>query len=147
MYNTQIIIVMKKLVLLTGLILALGSFKPVNAQVSLSINIGSQPNWGPRGYDYVEYYYMPEINTYYYVPTKRFIYLEGGHWVHRKSLPQRYHAYNLYNGRKVVINEPKPYLRQVRYIDNRYYKKDNRNHPGLHKHGPHKHEKGRGYRD
>lgn len=38
------------------------------AQVSLNINIGSQPVWGPTGYDHVDYYYFPDIDAYYYVP-------------------------------------------------------------------------------
>ena len=34
-------------------------------KVGVNINIGSQPEWGPRGYDYVEYYYLPDIEMYY----------------------------------------------------------------------------------
>lgn len=91
------------------------------AQVKLNVNVnlGSQPAWGPAGYDYVEYYYLPDIGAYYYVPTRQFIYLNNGNWVYVNSLPSRYRSYNLYSGYKVVINEPKPYLQhstyQVRY--------------------------------
>ena len=42
-----------------------------NAQISLKINIVSQPIWGPEGYDYVEYYYLPEIDVYYNVARHR----------------------------------------------------------------------------
>ena len=57
----------------------------VQAQVnvSLSLNVTTQPNWGPSGYDNVNYYYMPDIETYYYVPKHQFIYLSGGNWVFR----------------------------------------------------------------
>lgn len=79
------------------------------AQVRVNINIGSQPQWGPSGYDYVEYYYLPDIETYYYVPTRQFIYLSGGNWVFATSLPARYRSYNLYTGYKVVVNQPKAY--------------------------------------
>jgi hypothetical protein len=44
------------------------------AQVRVNINIGSQPVWGPVGYDHVDYYYLPDIETYYYVPTRQFVY-------------------------------------------------------------------------
>jgi hypothetical protein len=47
---------------------------PASAQVRVNINIGSQPVWGPVGYDHVDYYYLPDIETYYYVPTRQFVY-------------------------------------------------------------------------
>jgi len=107
-YKNQII--MKKFFLI--FLVATGSIisKPATAQVSVSINIGSQPTWGPVGYDYVEYYYLPDIETYYYVPRRQFVYLNNGNWVFATSLPSRYRSYNLYSGYKVVINEPRPYL-------------------------------------
>ena len=91
-----------------------------HAQVNVSINIGTQPNWGPTGYDRVEYYYLPDIETYYYVPQHQFIYLESGRWVFAASLPPRYRSYDLYRGYKVVINDPRPYMRhdvyRARYV-------------------------------
>jgi hypothetical protein len=107
-YKNQII--MKKFFLV--LLVATGSFvtKPATAQVSLNINIGSQPTWGPVGYDYVDYYYLPDIETYYYVPKHQFVYLSNGKWIFATSLPSRYRSYNLYSGYKVVINGPRPYL-------------------------------------
>ena len=46
--------------------------------VSVNVNVATQPNWGPSGYENVNYYYMPDIETYYYVPKHQFIYLNGG---------------------------------------------------------------------
>jgi len=80
------------------------------AQVSLNINIGSQPQWGPTGYDHVDYYYLPDVDAYYYVPSSQYIYQNNGSWVWRNSLPSQYSNYNLYNGYKVVVNRNKPYL-------------------------------------
>jgi hypothetical protein len=54
-----------------------------NAQVSVNINIGSPPLWGPAGYNEVQYYYIPDIESYYDVPSAMFIYYEGGVWVRR----------------------------------------------------------------
>ena len=86
-------------------------FNNTSAQirVNVNVNIGSQPNWGPVGYDYVDYYYLPDIETYYYVPTRQFIYLSGGNWVFAYGLPPAYRAYNLYTGYKVVVNQPRAY--------------------------------------
>ena len=78
--------------------------------VNVNVNIGHQPVWGPVGYDYVEYYYMPDIEVYYWVPRRQFIYFSGGRWLFAASLPVAYRSYNLYSGYKVVINEPKAYL-------------------------------------
>ena len=95
---------------------------PAKAQVSLSVNIGSQPQWGPRGYDHVDYYYLPDVDCYYDVPSRNYIYLEGGNWVHRGYLPARYRDYDLYGGRKVVINSRNPWLHhntyRTRYVTN-----------------------------
>ena len=100
--------------MLAVIVVSASTFKST-AQISVNINLGSQPAWGPAGYDYVDYYYMPAIETYYYVPTRQFIYLNNGNWIYANSLPSRYKSYNLYSGYKVVINEPKPYLRHSTY--------------------------------
>ncbi|MEJ5996406.1 hypothetical protein WG904_18400 [Pedobacter sp. Du54] len=106
---------MNKLILMVLVASATAIYQPAKAQVSLQINIGSQPNWGPRGYNHVDYYYLPEVESYYYVPTRQFVYLERNKWVHRKTLPARYRNYDLYRGRKVVINQPRPYLQHQVY--------------------------------
>jgi hypothetical protein len=101
---------MKKIILISLVAAGCLLSKPSAAQVSVNINIGAQPVWGPVGYDYVEYYYLPDIEAYYYVPRHQFVYLSDGRWIFATSLPSRYRSYDLYSGYKVVINEPKPYL-------------------------------------
>jgi hypothetical protein len=107
---------MKKLLVLAMAAFCLSATES-KAQVSvgLNVNIGSQPVWGPVGYDYVDYYYMPDIDVYYNVPTRQYVYYEGNTWVKRASLPPRYVNYNVYNGYKVVVNKPKPYLNHGYY--------------------------------
>jgi len=104
---------MKKIIICAALALSATFFvKDAAAQIrfNVHVNIGSQPVWGPTGYDYAEYYYLPDIETYYYVPTHQFIYMNGGRWVFSRSLPYRYRNYNLYSGYKVVVNEPRAYM-------------------------------------
>jgi hypothetical protein len=48
---------------------------PAKAQLNVNVNIGSQPLWGPTGYEHVDYYYLPDVESYYYVPQKQFVYL------------------------------------------------------------------------
>jgi len=116
---------MKKLVLFAAvLMVSLFGINNAKAQVSLNINIGAQPVWGPTGYNHVDYYYFPDINAYYYVPTAQYIYPNGGRWVWVSNLPAQYRNFDLYRAYKVVINEPKPYLRNNIYVT-RYSKYKN----------------------
>jgi hypothetical protein len=93
------------------IIVALFLSSALDAQVrfNVNLNLSSQPVWGPTGNDYVENYYMPDIETYYNVSQHRYYYNEGGRWVGRSSLPSRYSNYDLYNSHKVVINEREPW--------------------------------------
>ena len=113
---------MKKIILSAAILLSCFTAKMASAQVSigLGINIGSQPDWGPVGYDYVNYYYMPDIDAYYDVPAHNYIYFENNVWVHRRYLPVRYRNYNMYNGYKVVINDRNPWVRNTYYRDHYY---------------------------
>ena len=106
---------MKKLILLFVLCSSGFLCQIATAQISFKINIGLQPAWGPVGYDHVEYYYLPEIETYYYVPTHEYVYLERDRWVTRSYLPLRYRNFDVYRTRKVVINEPRPYMHHKNY--------------------------------
>ncbi len=137
---------MKRIILLVVLLTGGLLTQSANAQVTFRVNIGSQPLWGPADYDHVEYYYLPEIEAYYYVPTRQYIYLYNGHWITRSYLPSRYRNFDLYKTRKIVMNESRPYMRhnsiKTRYSnsndyrgqqsirdsrDNKYYQ--NRRHP------------------
>jgi hypothetical protein len=101
--------VMKKICLLLTVVAGLFICTPASAQVRVNINIGSQPVWGPVGYDHVDYYYLPDIETYYYVPTRQFVYFNNGRWIYSSSLPYRYRNYDFNSGYKVVINQPGAY--------------------------------------
>ncbi|CAM4283287.1 hypothetical protein SAMN06265348_109216 [Pedobacter westerhofensis] len=107
---------MKRIIL--AVIFGVASLSSINtkAQVSLNINIGSQPQWGPTGYDHVDYYYLPDVDAYYNVPAKQYVYLNNGSWVWRSSLPSRYSGFDLYNSYKVVMNTPKPYLSHQTHV-------------------------------
>ncbi|MBK0379117.1 hypothetical protein [Mucilaginibacter segetis] len=100
------------------LILTLTSSK-TKAQVSVDLHIGA---WNPPvEYASADYYYLPDIESYYYVPTHQFVFLINGQWVFRNTLPYRYRYYNINNGYKVAVYRPHPY----RYFshDRRIYAK------------------------
>ncbi len=110
---------MKKFLLISALFFGAFSFK-ADAQLSVQLNIGRQPVWGPTGYDYVNYYYLPDYDVYYDVNRRLFIYYQHGRWNYSSSLPGRYGRYDLYNSYKVVINDRNPWLRNS-YYHSHYY--------------------------
>jgi hypothetical protein len=101
--NTKKTEKMKTLKLLAvGIILLVSS--SIQAQVSVNLNIGTAPAWGPSGYAAAEYYYLPDVQAYYDVRASLFVYFGNGRWVRSRYLPRQYRNYDLYNGYKVVLN-------------------------------------------
>src|SRR5690606_13235317 len=90
-------------------LLGIGFAQVGKAQVNVSINIGSQPLWGPVDHAYARYYYMPEIDVYYDVVNRRYTYYQGNKWMTKSKLPARYKNFNLYRTYKVVLNDHKPW--------------------------------------
>lgn len=115
------------------------------AQVSINVNLGTPPVWAPAERVETQYYYLPEIQTYYDVPAQRFIYVRNGKWIRSAALPPRYKNYDLYHGRTVYItdyrgNSPYAHYKQhkVKYNNGNAYK-NNRNGKG------HGNSKGKGH--
>jgi hypothetical protein len=137
---------MKNIILILAIVFIAFTTQKSNAQIRLSFNIGLQPLWGPVGYDHVENYYLPEIDSYYNVDSRMYTYMVNGRWVNTMTLPWQYRNYDLYRGYKVVMNESRPYQHyakdRVRYAsyrnqhdqqpirdsrDQKYF--ENKNHP------------------
>ena len=95
-----------------------------NAQVAVTVNIGTPPMWGPAGYSNVDYYYLPDVYSYYDVRSSVFIYQSNGIWVHRTYLPTRYRNYDLYSGYKVVMSDYHGSTPYIHYKEHKtkYYK-------------------------
>jgi len=91
-----------KLIVFGMILMFAGSMQ---AQLSVRVNIGTPPQWGPSGYNHVNYYYLPDIESYYDVQNSMFIYYSGNRWIHSRNLPARYRNYDLYGGYKVVMND------------------------------------------
>lgn len=105
-----------------GIVLFISS--AVEAQVSVNVNIGTPPSWGPAGYARVDYYYLPDIQVYYDIPAAQFIYFGNGRWYRSRYLPSRYRNYDLYSGYKVVLSDyhgDRPYM-YFKQHKTKYYK-------------------------
>ena len=95
-----------------------------NAQVSVNVNLGLAPAWGPAGYSSVDYYYLPEVESYYDIRASQFIFIRNGIWIRSGYLPRMYRGYDLYNGYKVPMNNyhgSRPYTSNV-YNKKNYYR-------------------------
>jgi hypothetical protein len=157
---------MKKFIFTAAILISCLSFKLAEAQVhvSLGVNIGVQPEWGPVGYDHVDYYYIPDVDAYYDVPAHQYVYYHNNAWIHAAYLPGPYRDYDMYHGYKVVVNQPNPWFHnsdiRARYAgyrgrrdqviirdshDERYrnhWHGDNGRHNGWDKHGDKGHDHG-----
>ncbi|WP_367753723.1 hypothetical protein AB3G33_14040 [Flavobacterium sp. WC2421] len=128
---------MKSLKLIAvGIILLISS--ATQAQVSVSLNIGTAPSWGPSGYANVDYYYLPDVQAYYDIRASQFIYFGSGRWVRSRYLPRQYRNYDLNRGYKVVLND---------YHGNRPYSNFNHDRVRYHKGYRGENQRSIGYRN
>jgi hypothetical protein len=100
-----------KLTLLTTFTLFMIYFS-ANAQVSVNVNINTLPDWAPAQYvPETRYYYIPELEVYYDIPSKMYIYPHKKGWVRNKKLPKHYAKHNLNKCYKVSLYDigPNPY--------------------------------------
>ena len=83
------------------------------------------PEWAPPVYRGARYYYMPDIETYYDLQNRDFVYLDNGQWLFSNTLPNAYAGYDLNNGFAVTLNANvyQPWFHHQYYISNypRYY--------------------------
>jgi hypothetical protein len=61
------------------------------------------------GYTAGNYYYYPEIDTWYDIPNRRFVYFENGRWFYSDAISGKYRYYDIASAYKVQVTEKKPY--------------------------------------
>jgi hypothetical protein len=94
---------MKTLKLLVTSII-LFSFFISTAQTVPANNNRIIPQWGvPVTTE--RYYYLPDIKTYYDIPSRQYVHLRNGQWVRSSTVPTAYRNYDFKKGRKVVIKD------------------------------------------
>jgi hypothetical protein len=118
-------------VIITLLLVSSSALK-VHAQIGLPGG-GTDPDDLPykpdsvvsANYDHTSFYYMPNIKVYYDILAHEYIYTSNKVWVHKSTLPSRYHQYNIYHSYKVKVNQRCPWLRDeelaARYARRRKY--------------------------
>ncbi len=85
------------------------------------------PSWAPY-YDkvyLVPYYYLPDIECYYDVLSKEFVYMQSGNWMFSTQLPAFYSWYNFDNPFVIMLdyNVYQPWMHHQLYVSNypKYY--------------------------
>lgn len=90
--------------------------------------IYENPQWAPDYYAGVRYYYLPDIEVYYDLTMRDFIYLNNGRWMYSRMLPPMYSYYDLYSGYVILLNTNiyRPWMHHQYYVSHypRYYYRD-----------------------
>lgn len=106
---------MKKLSILSAILLS-GALYANSATAQVRINVGFNLG-GPvvvqrpvavASYD--DYYYLPEVDSYYNVDENLYYYNDGYDWVSAAYLPGAYRNYSWRNVRRVEIHANRPYM-------------------------------------
>ena len=95
---------------------------------------GTPPPWAPNNDNFgqVNYYYLPDIECYYDLRNREFVYIEDGSWRFSASLPSIFASFDLNNCFVVKLNTEvyEPWLHFEYYVAHYpryYYKSYNRN--------------------
>ena len=89
---------------------AAGAQAQIETSKTTTTTTTTLPDWGVAGSDNARYYYIPDIESYYDIRNKNFVYMKDGTWVKTTDLPASYKDYDLYDGYKVVLtDDAEPY--------------------------------------
>ena len=100
---------MKANTLFSFLLLSFFCLISTNIQAQTEVDL---PNWAPKYIPETRYYYLPEIEIYYDIPSKMYIYYHENGWIRSENLPKKYRRYNLVEATKVSLFDigPNPYV-------------------------------------
>jgi hypothetical protein len=86
------------------------------------------PQWAPPYYSGARYYYLPDLELYYDLGNREYIFLMNGRWHFSPYLPAIYGNYDLDNSFCIVMNVDvyRPWLHHQYYVSHypRYYYRD-----------------------
>lgn len=85
----------------------------------------TNPAWAPAYHAGIRYYYFPDIEAYYDLQNRDFVYLQDGRWFFSNELPPYYGDFDLYHAYVVSLNIDvyQPWRHHHYYVANypRYY--------------------------
>ena len=93
------------------------------------------PQWAPPYYAGVRYYYIPDIEAYYDLSSREFVYLSAGQWCYSTTCPSGYEGFDLNNCFTIAldINTYQPWMHHQYYVSHypRYYYRDYYDHSNI----------------
>jgi hypothetical protein len=93
------------------------------------------PPWGPPVYPGIRYYYLPDIECYYDIYTREFIFLDHARWFYSPTFPAMYPGFDLNNCFVVIVNTNiyQPWMHHQYYVSHfpRYYYRDYYDHSNI----------------
>lgn len=91
-------------------------------------NSYENPQWAPSYYEGARYYYLPDIECYYDMYAREFIFLDHAQWIYSPHISSFYPDFNLNNSFVVVVNSNiyQPWMHHQYYVSHfpRYYYRD-----------------------
>jgi hypothetical protein len=100
----EFLAIRKNFKFIIGAFLVLFAYQ-AQAQISVSLNIGSRPNWGNHYHqEEVQYVYLPELECYYDNYEEVYIYFGSNGWCRSSYLPDYCRGYNIHRAPRVVID-------------------------------------------
>lgn len=93
------------------------------------------PQWAPSYYAGIRYYYLPDIEAYYDLSAREFVYLSNGQWYYSASCPSNYAGFDLNDCFTVAldVNIYQPWMHHQYYVSHypRYYYRDYYDHSNI----------------
>jgi len=124
---------MKKIVLISAIAISGLLYNTANAQIRIHLGLNLAPRpvyvparvvvqdqpaeyYEPANYDGDEdYYYLPDVDSYYSVTDQCYYYNNGGSWVSAAYLPGAYHDYDWRSARRFEVRAPRPFMHNDYY--------------------------------
>lgn len=93
------------------------------------------PEWAPPYYPGVRYYYLPDIEAYYDLSSRQFVYLSNGRWYDSAQCPSIYAGFDLNNCFAIAldVNIYQPWMHHQYYVSHypRYYYRNYYDHSNI----------------
>lgn len=93
------------------------------------------PQWAPPYYQGVRYYYLPDIEAYYDLSSRQFVYLSNGRWYDSSECPSIYAGFDLNDCFAIALNVNvyQPWMHHQYYVSHypRYYYRDYYDHSNI----------------
>jgi hypothetical protein len=109
--------------------------EPYKYSTSGSQPVYESPQWAPPVYSGIRYYYLPDIECYYDIYTREFIFLNHAQWFYSPTLPYMYPGFDLNNCFVIIVNSNiyQPWMHHQYYVSHfpRYYYRDYYDHSNI----------------